>query len=293
MADRRCISKEIYTQRKFLELPPTSRDLYTYLVLYSDIDGITEAYSVMRMISATTADLKILDDCGYVKVLNEDYHEFRNTGTREGIEQEKQGIFSKLFSKKEKTEKFRLTKEQEKEMYDSLQQIHKQWQTRHNDGLDNRSWSEVRREYMNNCQKRAYEEQKAAKMLLKQEEVESNASNSQNMLKSGNTRSYADYEQKLDQLVIRSNHNLVTKKIENIQGNSLGIMAKKKENNDMTELTDKWGASLNKKSLEDQAAIIRQKRKEYGANPHGKGLVHSPGFDLGQKKKVKFKDDER
>ena len=73
MAERRCIAKKIYTQRKFLELPVTARDLYTYLVLFSDIDGVVEAYSVMRMINASITDLKILDDCNYVKVLNEEW----------------------------------------------------------------------------------------------------------------------------------------------------------------------------------------------------------------------------
>lgn len=73
MATRRCISKDIYTQRRFLELSPTTRDLYTYLVLFSDIDGITEAYSVMKMINATATDLRNLDEEGYIKVLNDEW----------------------------------------------------------------------------------------------------------------------------------------------------------------------------------------------------------------------------
>lgn len=224
--------------------------------------------------------------------MNEIYHEFRNTGTREDIEHEKQGIFSKLFSKKEKNEEFKMTKEQKKKMYDSLQQIHKQWQTRHNDGLDDRSWSEVRREFMDNCQKKAYEEQKAAKMPLKQEEAENSITKHQNTLKTENMQSYADYEQELDQLILHSNHNSEIEKTENIQGNSLGIKAKPKENNDMSEQTDQWGAPLKKKSLADQEAIIRQQKIKAGANPDRKGLVHSPEFETG-KKKVKCKDDER
>lgn len=73
MAERRCISKSVYTQRRFLELPLSTRDLYTYLVLHSDIDGVVEAYSVMRIIGATVTDLKLLDERKYVKVLNDDW----------------------------------------------------------------------------------------------------------------------------------------------------------------------------------------------------------------------------
>lgn len=73
MAERRCIAKQIYTQKSFLELPATTRDLYTYLVLYSDVDGVVEAYSVMNMIKANPNDLQLLDVRGYVKVLNSDW----------------------------------------------------------------------------------------------------------------------------------------------------------------------------------------------------------------------------
>lgn len=73
MGDRRCITKEIYTSRRFLELSAPARDLYTYLVLFSDNDGVTEAYSVLRMTSANYTDLQLLESRGFVKVLNEDW----------------------------------------------------------------------------------------------------------------------------------------------------------------------------------------------------------------------------
>lgn len=73
MAERRCIAKQIYTKKTFLELPVTTRDLYTYLVLFSDVDGVVEAYSVMNMINANPNDLQLLDARGYVKVLNSDW----------------------------------------------------------------------------------------------------------------------------------------------------------------------------------------------------------------------------
>lgn len=73
MADRRCISKEIYSSRRFLELSAPARDLYTYLVLYSDNDGVTEAFSVLRMTSANYTDLQLLESRGFIKILNEDW----------------------------------------------------------------------------------------------------------------------------------------------------------------------------------------------------------------------------
>ncbi len=73
MASRRCISKVIYNSKVFLELSPTCRDLYTYLVLYTDNDGVVEAYSVMRMINASLSDLKLLVDARLVIVLNDDW----------------------------------------------------------------------------------------------------------------------------------------------------------------------------------------------------------------------------
>lgn len=141
---------------------------------------------------------------------------------------------------------------------------------------------------MDNCQKKAREEQEATKMPQKQEDVKSNTFNGKNTPKIENTQSYADYEQELDQLILHSNHNSEIEKTENIQGNSLGIAAKTKENNDMLAQTDQWGAPLKKKSLADQETIIRQQKIKAGADPDRKGLVHSSEFETG-KKKVKFK----
>lgn len=73
MANRRVISKDIYNQRNFLRLSSSCRDLYTYLVLNSDIDGIVEAFSVMRIINASEADLMLLNTLQYIKILNNDW----------------------------------------------------------------------------------------------------------------------------------------------------------------------------------------------------------------------------
>lgn len=73
MARRRVICKDIYHRRSFLELPVTARDLYTYLVLNTDNDGIAEAYSVMNMIKTDVTSLELLEQRGFVKVLNNEY----------------------------------------------------------------------------------------------------------------------------------------------------------------------------------------------------------------------------
>lgn len=72
MAEKRIISKSIYTRKTFLQLSPTARDLYTYLELFSDNDGVTEAYHVMRLINGNESDLFLLEQTGYVKILDSD-----------------------------------------------------------------------------------------------------------------------------------------------------------------------------------------------------------------------------
>ena len=73
MASARLIVPGIYKSRTFLRLSPTVRDLYTYLVLDADNDGIVEAYGVMCMISASDDDLRVLQDRGLIYVLNEEW----------------------------------------------------------------------------------------------------------------------------------------------------------------------------------------------------------------------------
>lgn len=73
MASARLIPKSLYLSKRFLELPVTAQNLMTYLILHSDNDGIVEAYAVMSMIKASSEDLRILDERGFVYVLNEDW----------------------------------------------------------------------------------------------------------------------------------------------------------------------------------------------------------------------------
>ena len=73
MAEARLIPKKIYHSRRFLKLPITAQNLFTFLILNTDNDGIVEAYAVMSMINASDDDLRVLEERGFVYVLNEDW----------------------------------------------------------------------------------------------------------------------------------------------------------------------------------------------------------------------------
>lgn len=73
MASGRLITQAQYKSRTMLKLSPTTRDLYTYLVLDADNDGIVEAYSVMSMINASDTDLWALEKCGLIYILDEEF----------------------------------------------------------------------------------------------------------------------------------------------------------------------------------------------------------------------------
>lgn len=70
MASKRMISKKVYSSAKFLQMPPSTRDLYAYLTVFADDDGIVEAFTVMRLTNASEDDLKILEAKEYIKILN-------------------------------------------------------------------------------------------------------------------------------------------------------------------------------------------------------------------------------
>lgn len=72
MAERRMFAKSIIGSARFLRMPSSSRLLYYDLGMYSDDDGIVEAFSVMRQTGATEDDLRVLISKGFIRVLNED-----------------------------------------------------------------------------------------------------------------------------------------------------------------------------------------------------------------------------
>lgn len=72
MASRRMFSLKVINSARFLKMPSSSQLLYFHLGLNADDDGVVEGYNIMRMISCTEDDLKILVAKGFIKVLNED-----------------------------------------------------------------------------------------------------------------------------------------------------------------------------------------------------------------------------
>ena len=72
MADHRMLSKRILGSTKFLKMPVDTRDLYFYLNMYADDDGIVEAYQVMKMLGSSEDNIRILAAKEYIKILNDD-----------------------------------------------------------------------------------------------------------------------------------------------------------------------------------------------------------------------------
>ncbi len=76
MAERRMFSSTILKSARFLKMPSETQNLYFYLCINADDDGVAEAYTVMRLIGATEDSLKLLSAKGYITVLNDDLVSF-------------------------------------------------------------------------------------------------------------------------------------------------------------------------------------------------------------------------
>lgn len=67
MAQRRMISKHIYDSDKFLDLPHSTQNLYTHLVIRADDDGfVGNVKRILLMIQCSEVDLKLLISAGYI-----------------------------------------------------------------------------------------------------------------------------------------------------------------------------------------------------------------------------------
>jgi len=67
MAQRRMISKHIYDSDKFLDLPHSTQNLYTHLIIRADDDGfVGNVKRILLMIQCSEIDLKLLISSGYV-----------------------------------------------------------------------------------------------------------------------------------------------------------------------------------------------------------------------------------
>ena len=72
MAERRMFAKKIVNSARFLKLPPTARLLYYDLGMAADDDGAVEAFTVLRMSGASEQDLCLLEQHGFIQILNDD-----------------------------------------------------------------------------------------------------------------------------------------------------------------------------------------------------------------------------
>ena len=64
-----CVSSLITRSARFLTMPPSARLLYYDLLIDADDDGIVEGFTVARLTGATSGDLQILVDRGFVVIL--------------------------------------------------------------------------------------------------------------------------------------------------------------------------------------------------------------------------------
>ena len=73
MLNRRMIGRIVYDKYNFRSLPASSRDLYTYLLLNCDNEGVCDSlYTVMTLNRASSTDMRNLMDALYVyPLLNE------------------------------------------------------------------------------------------------------------------------------------------------------------------------------------------------------------------------------
>lgn len=55
-----------------MKLPPTAQLLYFHLGMKADDDGVTEAFTVIRYAGCQESDLELLQEKGFVKILNDD-----------------------------------------------------------------------------------------------------------------------------------------------------------------------------------------------------------------------------
>lgn len=70
MKTRRMVSKLIYDSERFLKMSVSARDLYTYLILHADDDGVVEAGTVLRLTKGAEDDLNLLIYKNFITMLD-------------------------------------------------------------------------------------------------------------------------------------------------------------------------------------------------------------------------------
>ena len=64
------VSKLIYDSERFLKMSVSARDLYTYLILRADDDGVVEAGTVLRLTKGADDDLNLLIYKNFITMLD-------------------------------------------------------------------------------------------------------------------------------------------------------------------------------------------------------------------------------
>lgn len=64
------VSKLIYDSERFLKMSVSARDLYTYLILHADDDGVVEAGTVLRLTKGAEDDLNLLIYKNFITMLD-------------------------------------------------------------------------------------------------------------------------------------------------------------------------------------------------------------------------------
>ena len=72
MADKRMFHKLITEAGKFYKLPHSAQALYFHLNMNADDDGIVEGYNIGSLCKTTEDDMLLLQEKGYIKILNDD-----------------------------------------------------------------------------------------------------------------------------------------------------------------------------------------------------------------------------
>lgn len=72
MAARRMIAKALVSRGRFLKLPAQAQALYFHLIVNADDDGFVEAFPVMRSIGGDEEDLQLLQDNGFIRIMDAD-----------------------------------------------------------------------------------------------------------------------------------------------------------------------------------------------------------------------------
>ena len=85
MAERKMFSKTVTTSARFLTMPATARLLYYDLGMAADDDGVVEALPVIRMTGNTKRSLKVLEENGYVRILDSNSVAYINDWKRNNL----------------------------------------------------------------------------------------------------------------------------------------------------------------------------------------------------------------